>query len=466
MIQRFLRSLLLFASLSLFSCTATDDSDSENGSGIDPTAAVEIVASVRSVVITEESGVTFEVWCDGQDITSLATIYDYSSGRSERLDANTAEILSEGEHIFYALFEGRMSEYISVYGVAYPIIISSSSSYVGLNGDATLSFTVECNGEDVTEQSTIHAVDQNGVTTTLDGAEVTMSSIGKYSFWAEYQSLPSNDIVVRVLNAVLDAAEDPAPELFDGFKRRVMAVHVADAGCMPCVDMVRLIHYYLDSELGQEMLYVGAHGPLATVDPMTCSASTMVISGLEAPSFPTLNFALSSSDEYIVYGADSTPENDFPKLDAIMSSILSNEAKCAISATTQLSDNVISVRADVKVGCQGSFGVGVWLLEDGIYSAQSGAQLEELEELSTHNGVIRDIYPFDQNLVVNLGDTAEHMAQNSYTCCCDFDLGEVNLMNGEVDNCRIVVFVYDHQTKLVDNAITLSIGQSYSFDYL
>ncbi|MFI3285053.1 MAG: Omp28-related outer membrane protein [Rikenellaceae bacterium] len=426
---------------------------------------LEIIASLRSVSINDSQEVEFSVFCGDNDVTELSTIYKFEEGRSTKLASNNFIISHEGENLFYALYEGVLTAKVAVIGVVDPLLLSAESNYVALESDAPLQFRVECRGVDITESTTLYAVEDHNGGRPMDGHSLTFDSIGEYNFYAIYNDIPSNEITIRVLNKILEPLPDPEPSKYDSFKRRVLAIHMADAGCSPCVDMVRLVHSYLKTPLGEEIVFSAAHGPLQTVDPMTCLASTTVIAGLEVKMFPALSFALTADANFVLSSADSSVEKNYDKVDAIMESLLSTEVKSSIAASSTLSDGVISVRADVKIASDGRYGIGIWLLEDGLYHPQAGAAPEELEELSIHNGVIRDIYPFSKALTIDLGGFSSHKAGTRYECCCDFPLSEIQQYEN-IDNCRLLIFVYDHSTAFTDNAITLKLGESCGYEYI
>ncbi|MFR9513839.1 MAG: BACON domain-containing carbohydrate-binding protein [Rikenellaceae bacterium] len=260
----------------------------------------------------------------------------------------------------------------------------------------------------------------------------------------------------------LEAVDDPYPDQYDSFLRRVLGFQFTATWCGYCPNMIKIIHTFKSSEMGDLAYIVSAHGS----DSMACDESYQLMTNFGITGFPTImTGGLSSEDSFKNY-----------YYEYCINQITANESASVISASSMVDSDNIYVRADVKVGRDATLGIGVMVLEDGIYAAQSNYfSSSELDltgiDINTHNNVLRGASVSDSKMYTALGGVSENKKGETYTYNCQFDLSDLSIDN--IDNCHIIVYTYDATSyssssaysNYVDNVIDLPVGGSKAYEY-
>ena len=165
---------------------------------------LQLIVDKAEIVANGEDCVTFLVKFDGKDVTADATIHFADS--HEALEGNTFKTKYAGEYEFYAQYGSSKSEVWQVYAKEdndapdpgpepqekeLKISVEPATIYV----DESATFKVEYDGNDVTADATIY-LEEGDVA--LDGATYTATAEGNYTFYAKYEDITSNKVMLNV----------------------------------------------------------------------------------------------------------------------------------------------------------------------------------------------------------------------------------------------------------------------------
>ncbi len=351
------------------------------------------------------------------------------------------------------------------------LVIVPAQQNVVIGADSWLTFTATVGDTDVSDYKglQIYFRGANG-SEEISGNSCTIEGIGDYVFFGilDYggEQKISADVMVTGVSQDLEAVADPEPDKFDSFARRTMAIQFTGTWCQNCPVMMKGIHDYADGENGDDVVFIAAHSG----DDITSSAAVVLQSSFNISSFPSLRLGSVS-----VVAADNI-NNNLPTsiivddIDEAASKILVDKAKTAISVNTVLVDNqLISVRADVKVAEDGEYGVGSMVLEDDIYSPQTTSYNETTlpmggVDINVHDNCLIAMDPMEKPMYKALGDEPSHSAGSVYLYKKEYRADELEI-HRDFKNCRVVVYTFDKATNLIDNIVELPLGSSQSYDY-
>lgn len=178
--------ILLFAVLGFVSCQ-TDKPETE-------LKQITLYSDNTEIFANGTQSVTFTVKSENKDITSECTIY--TSSDNTPLNGYQFKTMVAGTYKFYAKSGEAVSNEIEV--VAKEVtpdtrVIELTASTTSLYVNETVTFTVKCNGEVLTEQSQIYNAAGN---TPIEGNTFTTSTAGEYTFYAINGEDKSNNIIV------------------------------------------------------------------------------------------------------------------------------------------------------------------------------------------------------------------------------------------------------------------------------
>ena len=148
---------------------------------------------------------------------------------------------------------------------------------------------------------------------------------------------------------------------------------------------------------------------------------------------------------------------------------LATDAKCGIRLSTSIKDEGIAISADVLVKEAGEYGVGAIVLEDGIKALQKkDYRLDYIDfgdyNINIHKNVLQGIYPRDKKLYVELGGVSEHKAHHGYHFEHTMLFKDMKSFK-EKRNSSVLVYVYDIETKVIDNVVKVKSGEMIDYQY-
>ncbi|MBQ3233515.1 MAG: IdeS/Mac family cysteine endopeptidase [Alistipes sp.] len=165
---------------------------------------LQLLVDKAEIIANGEDCVTFLVKFDGKDVTADATIHFADS--HEALEGNTFKTKYAGEYEFYAQYGSSKSEVWQVYAKEdndapdpgpepqekeLKLSVEPATIYV----DESATFKVEYDGNDVTADATIY-LEEGDVA--LEGATYTATAEGNFTFYAKYEDVTSNKVMLNV----------------------------------------------------------------------------------------------------------------------------------------------------------------------------------------------------------------------------------------------------------------------------
>ena len=252
-----------------------------------------------------------------------------------------------------------------------PVIEGQMAFYadaVQLRSDGTdaVTFTVEVtDGEGMKHNVTEHAeIYLNFEKTPLTSNVFTTEKEGEYVFYAVYGLKVSEDIVITAINDVPDLPADPQEDNLS-FRHRMLLVQHTGATCSNCPRMMESLKKLSEDEAYSSLYhhaashsYNGGEADDAYSEAARDLSMAYNITGL----YPMLTFNLTS----VSVGTELS------EIKAQIDALKMDEAPVGIAAAAKVSGNDVLVNVEVKAAEENNYRVAVWLLEDDIYSLQSG----------------------------------------------------------------------------------------------
>ena len=137
---------------------------------------------------------TFTVKDDSDTIVEDATIYFSTS--NEALATKSFSTTFAGTYSFYAMKGNVKSNTVKVIAKEVTTetkVVTLTADTTSLKVNTTVTFTVDCNGEDVTSAGEIYNAAGDAK---LEGNTFTTTEAGEYSFYAKYEGEKSNNVTV------------------------------------------------------------------------------------------------------------------------------------------------------------------------------------------------------------------------------------------------------------------------------
>ena len=332
------------------------------------------------------------------------------------------------------------------------LTIKADKLEIVADGQDAAVITVEYDGKKITDGVSFY--DMSNVPVAVRSMRFTTKSVGEHKFFATYEGAKSNTLTVKAVEfAAPEVPADPDPS-GTSFRKRVLLTQFTSTGCTFCPIVVGLLR-----ELSQDAAYrdrfvlAASHADMNGYqngdDPASYPGVSGFMSAFKIQGYPTLTADLGEMlDAY-----------DISKLKALVDGYYGDGTSDAgVSAASAVNGNTIVVRAAVKAGETGTYRVGAWLLEDGIYGRQTSAPDESY---NTHNNCIRALdagtsYVGHSVGKLASGDVADHIFTFKNTD------SEWNF-----NNCKVLVYVTSSvgNIQVVNNAVVVPVGESAAFEY-
>lgn len=323
------------------------------------------------------------------------------------------------------------------------------------NGFDAVTFTVEYDGIDVTDQSSVFTEDGSpaGLTFTVDAA-------GSYGFYAEYNGERSETVTIVATSTMPEIPEDPQPESTD-FARKALMMLFTSTDCSMCPYAIYALHQLASSPTRDQYVLVECHS-VAKNDPAYYDGPLMSIYGGSVTPYVSVDM---DNEELVQVGAN-------PVASAAMSAYRSlvlraaqlRPAKAGIAASSARVDNNVVVSMSVKVAETGEYKVGAWLLEDEIYGDQLNSGATGMD-FNIHNDCLR----YAQ--YTGSGKTADYTGVSLGTVNAGEEAGytfSIPVEEGwNVENCHLVLLVTaeDGNAFYVNNVAACEIGGTVEYEY-
>ena len=460
-------------------------------------------ASASVISANGDDVVTFRAIYNGEDVTSEATLYD--AGTNEALEGMSFSTIAAGVYTFYITYGEYKSKNIVITAVMdidlsdkeeedLTATFSTNLVQVGKNYAA---FILRYNGKvisadeikkvvvynaaddskiEIDEQNTIGSEfnyvavkDENGKEFIL--LAYSPNNAGSKSFWVGYKTKNTRVTpltITAVTTNIPSSPVDAEPSNMN-FKRRVMVTQLTGISCGFCPWLVCALHKIAtESEYSQyadKYVHTAVHGaPYDNVYKVTVNinGTDNDLGNLIHPSgyYPWIyyDFIASHSGGYGVMG-------DIGYITSALDSHLKTPARAAIAARTELKDNMLLVRASVKVSHTAEYYVGAWLLESNLYSRQSNNTEVKEDYIDYHENVVRIADSYNAKAMnftghslgsITKGEKADHLF------VMELD------PRWKVENCHLVIFVstVQYNSLQVTNVVkTASLTSGVDFEY-
>lgn len=352
------------------------------------------------------------------------------------------------------------------------LVLTATPSTIEADGEDVAVLEVTFNGEALTEGFTLYDGEDNEVT--LENMEFRTETIGKYSFWASYDSYISETITIDAVKPapkdedIPEGPEDSDPTNLN-FKRRVLLIQFTGTGCGYCPGMTSTLRSIMaDEAYANDVILTAAH-LYNQSDPAYLNGYRLD-NAMGVSNYPSLIVDMHSLMNYY----------QIPNYVETVQSFITNaldriEAKAGIAATSVVEENTLIINATVKAAVDTKLRIGAWLIEDGIYGKQTNYGVAEGDfDIHDHcirvadskvNGVDYSGYavgPVDEEgnvLPMKKGETAEYVFS-------------IDLKDKWVrDNCSIVLFVSAPEKKngteyfYVNNVVKMPLEGQITYEY-
>ena len=183
-----------------------------------------------------------EIYANGSQVASFSVVNDkgevindaiiYFADTNEALDGNTFKTKYAGEYTFYAKHGNSKSNTVKVVAKEVvedtKVVTLSYEPSDDITVGESVTFTVDCNGTDVTSESVIYSTVDNAP---IEGNSFVAQVAGEFSFYAMYDDVKSNNVTVRfvkneeppVVSLALNVS--PATIVADGVSKAVFTLN-------------------------------------------------------------------------------------------------------------------------------------------------------------------------------------------------------------------------------------------------
>ena len=336
-------------------------------------------------------------------------------------------------------------------------VISLLADKEEIRGDGSdmVAFKVEVTAEDgmvhdVTDQSEIY---RDFDRKPLESATFSTEEEGTFVFYAVYGLSVSNEVSVNVFNDMPELPADPQ-ESSTSFRHRMLLVQHTGATCSNCPRMMESLR-----TLSQDDSYSGLYHHVAS---HSYNGGEADAAYSEAARDLSMAYNVSGLYPMLTYNLSTVSTGtDLAEIRSQIDALKKDKADAGIAAAVKVSGDDILVSVEVKAAKSNSYRVAAWLLEDGIYSLQSG--MSESWH-NTHDNALRYAagkagqlsFVGDKLGELSAGEKASKM----------FVLPVEEGWNK--DNCEVLLLVTsadENGNYDVANCALCQIGETVSYDY-
>lgn len=403
---------------------------------------------------TYESFVFFEVKA-GE--TFHLAFHATSPAYKQQLFLNTVQVASVWNNV--------ANDYPNRVASPSGLTLASTKKYVEAGDAAQVDLVVFDGTEDVTAAAEICVRTPDGEDVKLENSNYICAEVGEYLFYANYAEKSSADapLSVQAFHSIPALPRDEQPES-EEFLRKVLLLQGTGVHCGYCPNGIAAIRrFYAGHEQADRVCHIAYHSYTES-DPLYCDAAEVLSSQTQLRAYP--NMMVNFNDDW---GTTGLGEDGFVTwLNETVENALEGKSSTNIALSTAYHEETgtISVNVGVKALEAGLFRVTVALLQDSVYSWQSGAPSVDFY---THNASVRALAPANgEGAYLNCGKSED--SGEIYQYACEFNIREL-VQDKSVDgafcverHARIVAYVR-RLDGLVDNVATCAINNSVGFAY-
>ena len=335
------------------------------------------------------------------------------------------------------------------------LAFAASSDQLRSDGADAVTFAVSV----IDAEGTVHDVTEHAeIYLTYEKAPLTSNVFttdmeGEYVFYAVYGLQVSQDIVITAINDVPELPADPQEDNVT-FRHRMLLVQHTGATCSNCPRMMESLR-----TLSQDESYNGLYHHVAS---HSYNGGEADAAYSEAARDLSMAYNLTGMYPMLTFNLTSTSAGTgLSEIKAQIDQLKKDKAPVGIAAAVKQSGDDILVNVEVKAADANSYRLAAWLLEDGIYSLQSG--MSESWH-NTHDNALR----YAAGKVSQLSFVGEKLGELK----AGEKAGKVFVLPVEeswvADNCEVLILVtaadangnYD-----VVNSALCQVGETVVYDY-
>lgn len=351
------------------------------------------------------------------------------------------------------------------------LTISVSTNIIQADGEDAAVFTVKLDGVSVTNGVSIY----DGTTNeklNLTNLAFTTTTAGSYSFWAAYGSnITASMVTVNAVDFEIPSLPSDPQSSSTSFHRNLFLIDFTGSGCGYCPAMTNSIRDMLeDEDYSSIMVWAGLHSynssdkayySYKSTGYSSKTSGSSVAGAFGVSGYPSAVFDMYESSYYYNTSSMKSYFRETYNRTGVPS--------VGVCAASTMDESQIAVTVGVKAGEAGTYRVGAWLLEDGIYSVQTaytsyGVELDPDYDYNTHNHCVRAIegrystYDFSGLPVGTLTAGEEGKYAFCFNLDSDWDTTQMHI---------IAVVTYEDSTGgySVANAIDFEAGESMTYQY-
>lgn len=261
--------------------------------------------------------------------------------------------------------------------------ITVDKDVIQSNGIDAATLTVLLDGQDVTSESIIYN-EKNEVIELNDG-KFTTTQNGEYKFWASYGTEMTYDkkkddsglVAVKAISLAVPEVLADNQASNTSFVHRAFLTQFTGTGCGYCPYMIKVVRELMaDNTIPDKAVHVAVHS-YSNSDPAYIAAP-------KVSSYPYMNVNFDSGFSHTQGSA---------ALYSLIYGMVAQDAKAGVSVNPVFyeDESTLVVRVSVKAAVDGEYRVGLWLLEDDIYGAQSDYDGIGDSSYNTHENCARRI---------------------------------------------------------------------------
>lgn len=398
--------------------------------------------------------VSFTVRYGETDVTDLAKIFMRFT--NEELTSKNWSADIPGDYQFCAIYNDIQSKYVNIH-VRQNATLTADKISISATGTDTVTFTVTQNDTDITSESTVYLISDDGAPVALDGFTFSTTETGIYRFYATAGNYATNILQIAAVT------DDPEPDNYN-FKQRGLVAEFTGTWCGWCAIMKAAAHHL--EETGYDNGYsVEIHDG----DDMALPYVKELISqfGAGSTNFPLTTFNLDTKTKIVGTYSQTSIEANADRIKLILESCLDEyECTSGISGTyfSDGADGNMKVMATVKIADDGEYRIAAWLCENNIESAQTNytSDVVNTTDVSMHRNVLRAV----SNTSEFTGDDVTAGAGETQEFEWTFDAA--SLYNGNPEDSHVLIFVTKKQEDdvyVLNNIIKCGFGETVEFEY-
>ena len=448
---------------------------------VEDTSGFKTEVSANVIIANGEDTAVFRALFNGTDVSAESTLYDAAT--NEPLEEMAFSTFTAGRYTFYIVYGEYRSEDIVVTAVqdldladkeeeGLSAVLSTNLIQVGKSYAAII---VRYNGkvllpEEMNKVIIYDAANDSPVTLDFVAAETADGTVyalpayyateaGTKSFWVGYKTKNTRETpmsVTAVTSNIPSRPADAEPENIN-FAHRALFTQFTGTWCGMCPYMIAAFHYmFEDATYKNKFIHTAVHGGdkfKVTLDDGRDMASVLNTTG----SYPYVLCNLTTGI------GNSQVETNIGRLMGAIENVMKTDARAGIAARTELKDNMLLIRASVKVSHTSEYYIGAWLVESNLYAQQSNYTDMNDEYLDYHENVVRLADSNTTNFLGHPMGTIKKGERADHLFVMELD------PSWKAENCHLVLFVSttQHNQFGITNAVkTTSLTSSVDFEYM